>query len=175
MGVERSKENVMATGTEQFFDAWKKQVETSVRMMDAVVEAMAKMRSAQLSSANETHECAQALKKALADAKDARELWTAQWNWALASCERSAAYWRSLFEAMTQANGALGHCVQEGMQGAVPAPSGDGIGFTGLAAMDNAYREMLNHSQQLLQYAAGTFNAPAASGSARTSETEKAA
>jgi len=95
----------MTNGTERFFEAWKKQAEVSVRMMDAVVEATAKMRGTQLSAANETHERTQALEKALADAGNAQEMWGAQWNWALATCERSAAYWRSLFEAMAEANG----------------------------------------------------------------------
>ena len=75
----------MAGETDQFFEAWKKQVDTSLRVMDAVVESAAKMRATQLSAANETHERMQALEKALADAKSAQEMWGAQWNWALAT------------------------------------------------------------------------------------------
>jgi len=165
----------MVTGTEQFFEAWKKQVETSIHAMDAVVEAAAKLRSAQLSSANETHERIQVLEQALADAKTAQELWSAQWNWALASCERSAAYWRSLFEVMTQANGTVQHCLQEGMKGALPAQSEIGVPSAGFAAMDNTYRELLKNSQQMLQYAASTFNVALAPDSSRESGTQKAA
>ena len=162
----------MAGETDQFFEAWKKQVDTSLRAMDALVESAAKMRATQLSAANETHERMQALEKALAEAKSAQEMWGAQWNWALATCERSAAYWRALFEAMTEANSIMGRCLQDGMQGAVPAPSGDGIPSTGLAAMDNAYREMLKNSQKLLQFTTGAFG-PAAPGSAQKSDTRK--
>jgi hypothetical protein len=165
----------MTNGTEQFFEGWKKQVDTSVRMMDAVVEATAQMRAAQLSAANETHERVQALEKALAEARNAQEIWGAQWNWALASCERSAAYWRTLFETMTQASGTVGRCVQDSMKGAVAAPSADGIPSTGFAAVDNAYREMLKSSQHLLQYSANAFGAAPAPGSAKKSESKKAA
>lgn len=164
----------MAGATDPFFEAWKKQVDTSLRLMDSVVEAAAKMRATQLSAANETHERMQALEKALADAKSAQEMWGAQWSWALATCERSAAYWRALFEAMTEANGILGRCLQDGMQGAVAAPSGDGIPSTGLAAMDKAYREMLENSQKLLQFTTGAFGASAAPGSAQKGGMTKA-
>lgn len=160
----------MAGQTDQFFEAWKKQVDTSLRVMDSVVEAAAKMRATQLSAANETHERMQALEKALADAKSAQEMWGAQWNWALATCERSATYWRALFETMTEANSIMGRCLQDGMQGAVPAPSGDGIPSAGLAAMDNAYREMLKNSQKLLEFTTGAFAAP---GSTQKDDTRK--
>ena len=168
----------MTTGTEQFFDAWKKQVESSVHIMDTVVKASAKMRSAQLSAANETHDRAQALEKCLADAKSAQELWNAQWNWALASCERSADYWRKLFEAMNEANGELAHCVQAGIQSAVPSETGGEMPPAGFAAVDNVYREMLKTSQQLLQYTASAFDAsakPAAPAGADGNQAKKAA
>jgi len=108
------------SGTEQFFEAWKRQVETGVRAMDAVVEATAKMRAAQLDAANETHRRAQDLEKALLDAKTPQELWNAQWNWAVACSERSAAYWRNLFQAMTEANGAIARGAQEAASVAKP-------------------------------------------------------
>lgn len=168
----------MANGMDPFFDAWKKQVDTSVRMMDAVVEATAKMRSAQLSAANETHQRTQALEKSLADAKSAQELLGAQWNWALASCERSAAYWRNLFEAMNEANGKMACCMQEGVKAAVPARTEGATPSTGFAVVDNAYREMLKTSQQFLQYTAKALDTaalPAAADRAQKSEARQTA
>ena len=144
------------TGSEQFFDSWQKQVEASVRMMDAVIEAAAKMRAVQVSAAKEMQESAQALQKALADAKDAQQLWSAQWNWALATGERSAAYWRSLFDAMNEANGILARGMQEGIPGMTQMPSGGALPATGFEAVDNIYREMLKTSQHLLGYATAT-------------------
>jgi len=110
-------------GSEQFFEAWKQQVATSVRAMDAVVEATAKMRATQLDAARETHERVLELAKALGKASTVQELWGAQWNWAIACSERSAAYWRDLFGAMNQAGGEVTRCVQDGLQPAVtPEP-----------------------------------------------------
>jgi len=164
----------MTNGTERFFEAWKKQAEVSVRMMDAVVEATAKMRGTQLSAANETHERTQALEKALADAGNAQEMWGAQWNWALATCERSAAYWRSLFEAMAEANGRMARCVQDGMQCASKAQAGE-ANATGFAAVDGVYREMLKSSQRLLESATGVFQATALEPVAIADQPKKAA
>jgi len=103
----------MADAADQFLEQWKKQAEAGVRMMDAMVEATARMRESQLAAAQETHERAQALQKSLAAAKSAQEMWGEQWNWTLASCERSAAYWRKLFEAMNEANATIVRCMQD--------------------------------------------------------------
>lgn len=145
----------MTNATDQFFDAWKQQVEASVRMMDALVEADAKLRGSQLAAANETHERTQALEKALGDCRNAQELWGAQWNWALASCERSAAYWRNLFEVMQEANAKMARCMQERIQGAAPAQGGGELPATGFPAFDQAYRDLMKASQQFFPALAG--------------------
>jgi len=147
----------MTNAMDQFFDAWKQQVEASVRMMDALVEADAKLRGSQLSAANEAHERTQALEKALADCKNAQELWGAQWNWALATCERSAAYWRNLFEVMQEANAKMARCMQERVQGAAQAqvPGIGALPATGFPAFDQAYRDLLKASQQFFPALAG--------------------
>jgi hypothetical protein len=144
-----------AIGTDQFLEGWKKQVEASVRMMDAVVEATAKMRSAQLAAATDTHQRALELEKALSEAKSAQEMWNAQWSWALGCCERSAEYWRGLLEAMNQANGELARCARETADMSVPAEGAGAVSVPGFAAMDGALREMLKSSQQFLQAVSG--------------------
>lgn len=152
----------MADGTDRILEQWRKHAEAGVRMMDAVVEATTRMREAQLAAAQETHERVQALQKSLAAAKSAQEMWGEQWNWALASCERSAAYWRNLFEAMNEANGKITRCMQEGASSAGPLPFSGDLPSTGFQTVDNAYREMMKTSQQFLQSAASAFGAPAA-------------
>jgi hypothetical protein len=154
-------ESAMADGTEQMLEQWRKQAEAGVRMMDAVVEATTHMREAQLAAAQETHERVLALQKSLAAAKSAQELWGEQWNWTLASCERSAAYWRNLFEAMNEANGKIARCMQDGASAAGPLPFSGELPSTGFDVMDKAYREMLKSSQQFLQSATSTFAPPA--------------
>jgi Phasin protein len=162
IGFWSNKETAMADVTNQFLDQWRKQAESGVRMMDAMVEATAKMRAAQLEAAQETHERAQALQKALTGAKSAQEMWGEQWNWTLASCERSATYWRNLFEAMNEANGKLMGCMREGANVAGPLKFGGELPSTGFQAVDEAYREMLKTSQQFLQSATSAFAPPAA-------------
>jgi hypothetical protein len=144
-------------------------------MMDAVVEATTRMREAQLAAAQETHERMQALQKSMAGAKSAQEMWGEQWNWALASCERSAAYWRNLFEAMNEANGRIARCMQEGTNMAGPLPFSGELPATGFAAVDNAYREMMKSSQQFLQQAASAFGGASPAGAAGKKEMKKAA
>ena len=162
----------MADGTEQVLEQWRKHAEAGVRMMDAVVEATSHMREAQLAAAQETHERMQVLQKSLAAAKSAQEMWGEQWNWTLASCERSAAYWRSLFETMNAANGKIARCMQEGASVAGPLPFSGELPATGFQVVDNACREMIKSSQQFLQTAASAF-APPATGARK--EAKKAA
>jgi hypothetical protein len=88
-------------------------------------------------------------------------MWGEQWNWALASCERSAAYWRDLFEAMNAANGKIVRCMQEGAGAAGPLPFSGELPATGFKAVDDAYRQMIKSSQQFLQSATSAFAPPA--------------
>ena len=162
----------MADGPDQILEQWRKHAEAGVRMMDAVVEATTHMREAQLAAAQETHERMQALQQSLAAAKSAQEMWGEQWNWTLASCERSATYWRDLFEAMNAANGKIARCVQEGASAAGPLPFSGDLPSTGFQVVDNAYREMIKSSQQFLQTAANAF-APRATAAGK--EAKKAA
>ncbi len=151
----------MADGPDQILEQWRKHAEAGVRMMDAVVEATSHMREAQLAAAQETHERVQALHKSLAAAKSAQEMWGEQWNWALTSCERSATYWRNLFEAMNAANGKIARCMQEGTSASGPLPFSGDLPSTGFQVVDNAYREMVKSSQQFLQTATSAFAPPA--------------
>ena len=153
----------MATGTEQFFEIWKQQVNAGLQILDALVEADAKVRAAQLAAANEAHQRTVEAEKLLAGAKDAQELWNAQCTWASQNAERAAAYWREQFEAMGEANARILKLMQERMQSAVPAEAGAGSPVAALSAVDAAYREMLKNTQQLLTFMPGAFGAAAAS------------
>ena len=103
----------MTTENEAFLEAWKRQVDTAMKIVDAMVEAGAKLRAAQLAAATETHQRTCAAEKLLVEAKNAQDLWDAQSRWAIDNCGRAAAYWRSLFEAVTDANARILACVQE--------------------------------------------------------------
>ena len=156
----------MASGTEQFFEIWKQQVNAGLQILDALVESDAKMRAAQLAAANETHQRTVEAEKLLAGAKDAQELWNAQCTWASQNAERAAAYWRGQFEAMGEANARILKLMQERMQSAMPAEAGADSPVAALSAVDSAYREMLKNTQQLLAFMPGAFGTAAASGEA---------
>ena len=151
----------MTNAPDQILEQWRKHAEAGVRMMDAVVEATTHLRETQLAAAQETHERMLELQKSLAAAKSAQEMWGEQWNWALASCGRSADYWRSLFEAMNEANGKIARCMQEGAGAAGPLPFSGELPSTGFEVVDKAYREMVKSSQQFLQSATSAFAPPA--------------
>jgi phasin family protein len=138
-------------------------VNAGLQILDALVEADAKMRAAQLAAANEMHRRTVEAEKLLAGAKDAQELWNAQCGWASQNAERAAAYWREQFEAMGEANARILKLMRERMQSAVPAAAGADSSAAALSAVDTAYREMLKNSQQLLAFMPGAFGAAAAS------------
>jgi len=162
----------MPDAPDQILEQWRKHSEAGLRMMDAVVEATTRMREAQLAAAQETHQRVQALQKSLVAAKSAQELWGEQWNWALGCVEQSATYWRNLFEAMTEANGKLMRCMQDGAGAAGPLPFAGELPSTGFEVVDKAYREMVKSSQQFLQSATNAFSPPAQAG---RNEVKKAA
>jgi hypothetical protein len=162
----------MADVQDQLLEQWRKHAEAGLRMMDAVVEATTQLRETQLAAAQETHERVLALQKSLGAAKSAQEMWGEQWRWTLASAERSAAYWRNLFEAMNAANGKIMRCMQEGAGAAGPLPFSGEMPSTGFEVVDKAYRDMIRSSQQFLQSATNAF-APGAA--AARKEEKKAA
>jgi hypothetical protein len=151
----------MPDAPDQILEQWRKHSEAGLRVMDAVVEATAHMREAQLAAAQETHQRMQALQKSLTAAKSAQQLWGEQWNWALGCVEQSAAYWRNLLEAMNEANAKLMRCMQEGAGAAGQLPFAGELPSTGFEVVDKAYREMVKSSQQFLQSATNAFSPPA--------------
>lgn len=162
----------MASGTEQFFEVWKQQVNAGLQILDTLVEATAKVRAAQFAAANETHRRTVEAEKLLAGAKDAQALWNAQCTWASENAERAAAYWREQFEAMSEANARILKVMQEQMQAAAPAEAGANPSVAALSAVDSAYREMLKTSQQFLAFMPGAFGAAAASTEAASKKKE---
>lgn len=152
----------MTSGSEQFFEVWKQQVNAGLQILDSLVEATAKVRAAQFAAANEAHQRTVEAEKLLAGAKDAQELWSAQCTWASENAERAAAYWREQFEVMTEANARVLKIMQERMQAVAPAEPGANPSVAALASVDSIYREMLKSSQQLLAFMPGVFGAAAA-------------
>lgn len=92
--------------------AWKQQLDIGFRVMETLLEGATKLREAQLEAACGAHADAVATQKALAQATSASELLRLQAQWAGASLESSMAYWRAVYEAMTDTSTNLSNCMQ---------------------------------------------------------------
>jgi len=82
--------------------AWKQQLDTGLRLMEAAIEAAIRLHEAQLEAATEAHADAVATRKAIAAARDAAEVLRLQSEWTRANIDRCLACWRSMAEAAMQ-------------------------------------------------------------------------
>jgi len=168
----------------QSFERWKEGFCAGMRMIDAALESAAKMRNAQQAAASETHSRALEIEQKARGASTPLELWTLQCNWAMENATRSLGYWRSLFEAMNEANGKIAECMRGQLQSSgadwanvidrasVSAPAGSlapqDLVKTALVSVDATYGQMVKSSQQWMELATQALSAAtrAASGGA---------
>jgi phasin family protein len=93
--------------------AWKRQLDSTLRMIEAICEGSRKIGEAQLKAAIEAHASAAAADKILAKAGDAQELWRIQNEWLAASAEKSLAYWRELCEVVMETQSTIAKSLSE--------------------------------------------------------------
>lgn len=143
------------TGNPQEFmlTAWKQQIDIAFRMIEAVTEGATRLHEVQLDAATEAHADAVATQKAIQGARDPAKILELQAQWTRANAEKSAAYWRRIFETCMQTEIELAQCAfrqgraaaQAAAQEAKPRDaSTDAV----LEMMDNAYKQWLVASQQ---------------------------
>ena len=120
---------------------WKKQLDAGWRMLEALVEGATRVHEMQLEAAAQAHADAEATRQAIAAAADAAQVLKAQTEWARANVEKSAAYWRSLYQAVIETNAALVNCARGGTPVAVPEA-------LGLELIDSAYKKWLDAAQR---------------------------
>jgi len=160
----------------QVAETWQRQLNTGLRIMDAMLESAVKLRDAQTPAAGEFLARAAALQKAMLAARSPLEQWTVQCNWMIENATRGLALWQGLFDAASAANADLCACLQkeakqaEGSaraigQAAVSAPAGSlatqDLVKTALVSIDAAYGQMLKGSQQMMAAASEALNAGA--------------
>jgi len=90
---------------------WKQQLDIGFRVIEAILEGATKLHEAQLDAACAAHADAVATQKALARATNAPELLRLQAQWASATAQNWALYWRALQECAMQCNTDLAKCV----------------------------------------------------------------
>ena len=127
--------------------AWKRQLDAGLRAIEALTEGAMKLRETQLAAAAEAHASAEATRKLL-DAADARQLWSIQNEWLLASLRSSAAYWQQLHQAAWETQANVARCLCEPADFLAPQPAaGEASKGALLEVMDDAYKRWLQATQ----------------------------
>jgi phasin family protein len=107
------EEGTMATTTDNaMLDTWKRQLDASMRMTEAIIEGSTRMHEVQIEAATEAHADAVATQKALAEAKDPTDLLRIQAEWLAANQKKSMEYWKSLYEAQAQTYAQVMGCLR---------------------------------------------------------------
>jgi len=104
----------MATTTENpMMDTWKRQLDASMRITEAIIEGSTRMHEVQIEAATEAHADAVATQQALAAAAGPAELLRIQTEWLAANQKKSMEYWKSLYEAAAATNAQLMSCMRD--------------------------------------------------------------
>lgn len=126
--------------------AWKTQVDTWWRALEAIEEGARKMHEIQLEAAVEAHASTEASRKQLVGAADAQALWRIQTEWLSRNLADAQEYWRRLAEVARETQAAVAVCVGTPVTGATLPSGGEGAL---LAMVDKAYRQWLDTTRQL--------------------------
>lgn len=118
--------------TAQALEAWKKQLDTALRMVEALTEGAMKMHEVQLEAATDTHANAVAAQQAIAKAGDAAEFSRLGSEWAMHNLQHAMGYWRQMFETALETNAAMVKCVAGAQAGfGLPVKAADFAAFLG--------------------------------------------
>jgi hypothetical protein len=112
------------SASKQMFQTWKQQLDTNLKLIDALVQGTLEMRSSQLAAAMETHDRDMSAEKSVLGAKSVMDLWAVQMNWMAGNLERSMAYWNQMLQASVDANSKLVECLREQASDAGSDPNG---------------------------------------------------
>ena len=135
----------MTSDTEDFLlQAWKRQVDSGMHLVETLVEGVTRMREVQIEAAADAHADLEATRKSVAAAVDVPELLKLQGEWAAANARKCAAYWRELYAVMAQTQSELARCACAESTALSEKPSNKAL----LGAIDDAYRQWLDATQQ---------------------------
>ena len=91
--------------------AWKKQLDMTMRVTEAIVEGSTRMHEVQIEAATEAHADAVATQRSLASAAGPADLLRIQTEWLAANQRKSMEYWRHLYEAAAETNARVMRCL----------------------------------------------------------------
>jgi phasin family protein len=115
--------------------AWKRQADTGVRLLEALLERSTRIHEIQLEAATQAHADLEATRKALIAASSLPEILNVQTQWAQANAQKCLAYWRTICEAAVP--------LPEAFKGADLDVSKDAL----LGMVDSAYKQWLDTAQ----------------------------
>ena len=111
----------MATTTDKtMMDAWKQQIDATMRITEAIIEGSTRMHEVQIEAATEAHADAVATQKSLAAAQSPADMLRIQTEWLVANQQKSMEYWRHLYEAAAATHAELVSCLREAAPHAKP-------------------------------------------------------
>jgi len=93
--------------------AWKSQLDTAMRVTEAIIEGSTRMHEVQMEAAAEAHADCVATQKSLAAAHSPSALLRIQTEWLAANQRKSTEYWRHLVEAAAETQAQVVGCLRE--------------------------------------------------------------
>jgi phasin family protein len=101
------------TADDAMLDSWKRQLDASMRITEALIEGSTRMHEVQIEAATEAHADAVATQKSLAAAGNPADLLRIQTDWIVANQRKSMQYWKGLYEAATETSTQLLGCLRD--------------------------------------------------------------
>jgi phasin family protein len=107
-------EGTMAATTDNaMMNVWKRQLDATMRITEAIIEGSTRMHEVQIEAATEAHADAVATQKALAAAAGPADLLRIQTEWLAANQKKSMEYWQGLYATAAATNAQVMGCMRE--------------------------------------------------------------
>lgn len=138
---------------EVLVQSWKQQLDRGMRAVEAVIEGATRLHEVQLEAATVAHADTVATHKALAEAKNAGDLFRLQAEWTRRNAEKSLRYWRDVSECAMQCGAEVAKCLGAGnpltaVPDALKSADFDTSKQALLSVIDNAYKQWLQASER---------------------------
>jgi phasin family protein len=135
----------MTLNNDFVLQVWKRQLDSSFRLAETLIEGATKLHQMQLEAATEAHADAEATRKSIAAATDASQLLSLQAAWMRANLDKCAAYWRAMYGVAAETQTELAKSAS------IPLPiagTGEASAAEPFKLIDNAYSQFLTAMQQ---------------------------
>lgn len=132
--------------------AWKEQLDTILRVTEAITEGAMRLRDTQLTAATEAHASTAATRMLLEKTCDTQELYRLQSEWLSANLQQSLAYWATLYTTVIETQRSMARCIAPRPEASSSeAPAVPEIPSWPLQdMMDSFYRPFIETTKELL-------------------------